>query len=134
MRGAVRSVVRSFAVLSLVAGAWLASVPPVSASTLTVNTTGDTTDGQCNASNCTLREAITAANATAAKDTIQFALSSATPVISVGGSGNGALPALTHPVVIDGTSGPSTRIELEGSGAGSNVNGLVVSGGNSTIK
>jgi CSLREA domain-containing protein len=135
MPGGARSVVRSIAVLTLVAGAWLTAVPSASASTLTVNTTEDTNDGHCDLSpDCSLRDAITVANATAASDVIHFSLSSATPVIAVGSSGNGALPAITHPVVIDGTSGASTRIELEGSQAGQDMNGLVVSGGDSTIK
>ena len=51
----------------------------------------------------------------------------------MGSTGNGALPAITHPVVIDGTSGASTRIELDGTGAGSGSNGLELQGGDSTI-
>ena len=88
----------------------------------------------CNLSpNCTLREAILVANATAAKDNITFNIGSGTPSIAVGSSGGGDLPAITHPVSIDGSSGGATRVELNGDAAGSDTIGLQVSGGNSTI-
>ncbi|HQU42585.1 MAG TPA: hypothetical protein PK867_07215, partial [Pirellulales bacterium] len=49
-----------------------------------------------------------------------------------------ALPDLTAPVILDGTSQPGYAgkplIELNGSNAGASVNGLVVSGGASTVK
>ena len=136
MRGSVRSLpFRSMLLAVLVGAAWLTAVPTASAATLTVNTTDDTSDGQCNQSpDCTLREAILVANATAAKDTIHFNLSSATPVIAVGSSGGAPLPTITHPVEIDGTSGASTRIELNGSSAGTDADGLTLTGGGSTVK
>src|SRR4051812_14870999 len=119
MRSGVRSLSRSILVLALAAGAWLAAVPPASASALPVNTTEDTNDGHYDqAPDCPPRDATTVAEPAAAADVIHFNLSSATPVIAVGSTGNGALPAITHPVTIDGTSGSSTRIELEGSQAG----------------
>jgi CSLREA domain-containing protein len=119
MHAGASSVIRPIAVLALVAGAWLTAVPPASAATLTVNTTDDTNDGHCDQSpDCSLRDAITVANANAAKDTIHFSLSSATPVIAVGSTGNGALPAITHPVVIDGTSGAGWRGGGGGGGGG----------------
>src|SRR2546422_2384548 len=40
--------------------------------TFTVNSTADTDDGTCNAANCTLREAINAANTNAGADTVNF--------------------------------------------------------------
>jgi uncharacterized repeat protein (TIGR01451 family) len=49
-----------------------------------------------------------------------------------------ALPPITHPVSIDGTTQPgyagSPLIELNGSGVGSSGSGIVLSGGNSTVK
>jgi len=68
-----------------------------------------------------------------AKDTISFALGSGTPSIPAGFSSGTALPPLTHPVVIDGSSGGATRVELNGNDAGANANGLTLSGGSSTI-
>jgi titin len=121
--------------VALVVGAALLVVAPVaSAASLTVNSTADTTDGQCDSSpNCTLREAILAANATTGKDTITFNIGTGTPSIAVGSSALGALPAITHPVTIDGSSGGATRIELNGAAAGTNSSGLTISGGNSTV-
>ena len=117
MRGPVHRSLRVPLLVAMVGAAWLTAIPHAAAATLVVNTTDDTNDGHCDASpDCSLRDAITVANVTAAKDTIHFSLSSATPVIAVGSTGNGALPAITHPVVSDGTSGASTRIELDGTG------------------
>ena len=45
---------------------------PAEASTFVVNTTDDLDDGVCNASHCSLREAINAANANSGSDSIQF--------------------------------------------------------------
>jgi len=135
MRDAIRPLpLRSIVLAGLVAAAWLTAAPNASAAPLVVNSTADTTDGMCNLSpNCTLREAILVANATAAKDNITFNIGSGTPSIEVGLSGGGALPAITHPVSIDGSSGGATRVELVGDAAGSDADGLTVSGGTSTI-
>ena len=108
--------------------------PASAASTFTVNSAADTSDGACNLSpNCTLREAILAANATTALDTINFALGSGTPVIGVGSGGLGALPAITQPVKVAGATGGATRIVLDGTSAGSSANGLDVQADGSTI-
>lgn len=50
-------------------------VPVVHAATFTVNSLDDTDDGSCDATHCSLREAINAANASAADDTITFSVS-----------------------------------------------------------
>lgn len=50
----------------------LSSSPAHAASTFTVNSTADPGTGSCDATECTLREAITSANATAGTDTINF--------------------------------------------------------------
>ena len=106
--------------------------------TITVTTTVD--DNTVNG-NCTLREAIIAANTNAAVDAcsagaagldnIVFNLGAGTPSIAVTGS---ALPDITEPVVIDGATGGATRVELNGAAAGAGANGLTVKGGGSTIK
>lgn len=106
--------------------------------TITVNTTAD--DNTVNG-NCTLREAIIAANTnaavdactagTAGLDTIRFNVGAGTPSIAVTGAG---LPDITEPVIIDGATGGATRIELNGTAAGPDASGLVIRGGGSTIK
>ncbi len=57
------------------AGLALPPAQPALAAGYTVNSLADTDDGVCNATNCTLREAINAANDTYAADTIQFSVS-----------------------------------------------------------
>src|SRR3569623_2953041 len=67
--------------------------------------------------------------------------------INVGGTGNGALPALTKPVTINGYSQPGTSqnglanadnavilIELSGASAGPRADGLSLGGGASTVQ
>jgi CSLREA domain-containing protein len=87
------------------AGAW--------AATLTVNTTADSTDpsGSCGSGTCSLRDAITQANADAAGDTITFS-SSATGTITLT---SGPLPAITQSLTIEGPGANQLTI----SGAGS---------------
>src|SRR5438067_29110 len=105
--------------------------PTALAATFTVNTADDHNDGVCNAADCTLREAINAANA---GDTITF---------SIAGSGVHTINAtnafsITKAITIDGTTQPGFMgpplIELNGAGAGAGVNGLSVSAPNVTIK
>jgi hypothetical protein len=113
--------------------------------TFTVNLTGDAPDftpldGRCDVDpftpgdQVTLRAAIQCANRTAGTDYIYFSIGSGVQTIHPGS----ALPEVTDPVVIDGTTQPgyaaSPVIELDGSGAGGAVNGLVISAGNSTVR
>ena len=116
-------------------------------STWTVNSTNDVDGGTCDATHCSLREAINAANANAGTDTIAFNISGAGPHTIQPTS---ALPTITDPVIIDGytqpgampnTNGPGLglttvlKIELDGSNAGAPfVSGLRLTGGNSTIR
>ncbi|NJN15410.1 MAG: CSLREA domain-containing protein, partial [Oscillochloris sp.] len=117
----------------------------VQAATFTVNSSADPGDGTCDGTECTLREAITAANATAGADTITFAIPGAGPheIVLAGG-----LPAVSETLTIDGltqagascaTWPPTLLIELNGtnvvaddvldfgfSAAGSTVRGLVI--------
>jgi CSLREA domain-containing protein len=122
--------------LLLVAAASLAPPSAQAAATFTVNSTADPGDGVCDAVQCTLREAINAANANLGTDTIAFNIPGAGPHTIQPTS---ALPSITDPVVIDGytqpganpnTNGPGLglntvlRIELDGSNAGAGVAGL----------
>jgi CSLREA domain-containing protein len=74
----------------------------LSAVTFTVNTTNDLDDGVCNAAHCSLREAIFAANSTGGLDTIRFIIGVGARTIQPGS----ALPTITAPVILDGTSQP----------------------------
>ena len=120
--------------------------PVAQAATFTVDSTGDggdfsTADGVCDTDDsvgdgpCTLRAAIQQANASAGTDTINFNIAGAGPHTISPGS---ALPAITDPVIIDGTSEPDFAgtpiIELDGSGAGAFVSGLRIRAGSSTVK
>jgi titin len=83
----------------------------------------------------TLRQAIVDANANPGADAIQFAIGSGVQTIAP----SLALPVITGPVSIDGTTQPGYAgtpiIELNGSSAvGSGVNGLTLTGGNSTVR
>ena len=107
--------------------------------TYVVNTTADHDDGTCDGSDCSLREAINAANAAAAPGVagITFALGGGPQQISVLGS---ALPPITVPVSIDGTTQPGAPagtmgVTLNGDGAGAS-DGLVLApgSGGSTIR
>ena len=107
---------------------------PAQALTFTVNSTADDTDaGGCETSpgDCTLREAIVAANVDSTADSIHFDVTPNT--IAIGSP----LPALTQQFTIDGTTDPdSTRVTLDGP-TGTNANGLTVtisSATSSTVK
>ncbi len=109
----------------------------VGAQTLTVNSTAD--DTLVNG-NCTLREAIQAANTNLAVDAcaagsvgldnIVFNLGSGTPTINV----LSALPAISEAVALDGATGGATRVELNGGNLGANVHGLTITAGNSNVR
>jgi hypothetical protein len=80
-----------------------------------------------------LRQAILDSNASVGViDTINFAIAGmGIPSIAL----TSALPTVTDPVIIDGTTEPAGGlIELNGAGAGVNANGLDVQAGNTTIK
>jgi CSLREA domain-containing protein len=83
----------------------------VTASTFTVNSTDDTDDGKCNVAHCSLREAMSGANANSGGDTIEFDIPKTDSGYSVGVSGTwtisltSALPNITdHETTIDGLS------------------------------
>lgn len=120
------------------------------ASTLTVNSLLDTTDaapgdGTCDdgAGNCTLRAAIQESNALAGSDTIAFNIPGTPPYTITPAT---ELPAITSPVVIDGTTQPGAStgvwpptllielncssvnncLTISNSGSGSDIRGLVI--------
>jgi CSLREA domain-containing protein len=100
----------------------------------TVNTTDDTDDGACTASNCSLREAIHAANTSPGFNGIYFNIpGSGVHIINT----NIGFPEITDPVVIDATTQPgysgTPLIELRSSWA-QHQTALSVHGGSSTIQ
>src|SRR2546421_11075608 len=112
----------------LLGTAWVA----VAQTTFTVTKTADTNDGVCD-SDCSLREAINAANTTPGQDTIVFKIGSGPKTIM-------PLSTMTivESVIIDGTTQPgfagSPIIEIDGTNAGVNVNGLRLIGDHCTIR
>ncbi|MGH3584499.1 MAG: CSLREA domain-containing protein, partial [Mycobacterium sp.] len=113
--------------------ALLVATAPAAAAIFTVNSTADTDDGVCNAANCTLREAINAANAAAGTDTIRFSIGSGAKTIAL----LSELPVIFDPVTIDGTTQPgfsgSPIIELSGASVGTGANGLHITAGSSLV-
>jgi titin len=81
-----------------------------------------------------LRQAILKANATAGLDTIKFSIGSGLQVIAP----VTPLPAITSPVLVDGTTQPgfsgTPLIDIDGLFAGPSANGLVITAGGSTVK
>jgi len=101
--------------------------------TFTVNSTGDNNDGVCDGIDCTLREAIAAANDNPGADNIFFDIPGAgVHTITV----TSDLPEITDPVTIDGTTQPGFAgkpvIELNGNNVG--ILALVIKGGKSMVR
>ncbi len=121
-------------------------VTPISPLTLTVNTNDDSNDGVCSTTHCSLREAIGASNGnSSAQDTIEFdAFGGAPGLLTI--NLTQALPTITDPVIIDGTTQPGSdcstwpptlQVELKGSNlsaSGATISGLEVTAGNSEIR
>src|SRR5262249_50210034 len=106
----------------------LSIAPPTSLTTFTVTNTNDSGAGS-------LRAAIQSANASLGADAIAFNIAGPAPyVINL----LSPLPSVTDPVQIDGTTQPgfsgTPLIQLNGTGAGSGTDGLVVLSGASTVK
>lgn len=127
----------------------LFSALPTSAATFTVNSTNDSDDGTCinpfidAASDCTLREAIDAANTAVANDDINFNIS--TSNFPDDGDGQfliqvtSALPTIIGGVTISAagqwdSDDKRPGIRIVGNNAGANVVGLDVNTGNTTIQ
>ena len=98
-----------------------------------VNSTVDPGTAGCDVTECTLREAITAANTTGALDTISFNISGDGPHVIQPTAG---LPTISQPVSIDATTEPSYQgqpvVVVDGDNAG-DVDGLVVTAAGSSI-
>ncbi len=103
-------------------------------SPLLVTSRSDTTDGVCNAAHCSLREAILAANASQQPAIIDFSIAGADVKIIQPTS---ALPTITVPLTINGASQPgysgTPLIQLDGSLAGANTNGLTINSAGSNV-
>ncbi|MEW6131478.1 MAG: HYR domain-containing protein [Acidobacteriota bacterium] len=89
--------------------------------TFTVKSTSDTSNGSCGA-NCTLRDAINAANANPGDDMIVFDIGSGTPSITLTSN----LPEITDVVTINGNTGGATRVEIIDNGATAQVFKIIV--------
>ena len=107
----------------------LAVASPAHAETFTVTNTADPGNGICNASGCTLREAINEANGTGSKDAIHFDIAGDTGVKTI--KPKSQLPQIIWPVTIDGYTQPEAskntlatgtnavlKIELNGEDSG----------------
>lgn len=101
--------------------------------TYTVNNLGDADDGTCNSTNCTLREAINAANANDGDDQIIFTALTGTITLS------SSLPAITDNLGVDGQGakitidGNGVRILVINSGITVTVNALTFTNGNDIV-
>ncbi len=109
---------------------------------LIVNSTGDAVDSHpgdaiCQTSGgvCTLRAALQEANAQPGLNVIVFDIPGGGPHTIQPAS---ALPTIGDPVLIDGSSEPDYAgtpvVELDGSGAGADVDGLTITAGGSTVR
>src|SRR3954462_7280292 len=99
-----------------------------------VVTSAADTDGQSCGPDCTLRQAINAANAAPGADVIRFAIGSGAQTIVP----TSPLPTITDAVTIDGASQPgyagTPLIELDGSSAGFSSSALVITAGSSQVR
>ena len=106
--------------------------PMLPGTIFTVTKVADTNDGFCNA-DCSLREAIVAANAHPGTDSIAFNIGTGLKTLFP----TSQLPTISDPVVVDGTTQPGFSgapiIEIDGSNAGA-VPGLIINAGNSTVR
>lgn len=146
--------------LILVAFIGVLAAPARAATTFTVNIPGDTNDAfladdlcDVNTSSpgdqCTLRAAIRQSNITPGADVVRFAIpddfGTGVKTINVGATGNGALPAITQTVTINGYTQPGAKantkavgdnarimIELNGSAAGA-ASGLEIDGASNSV-
>ncbi|NIM48127.1 MAG: CSLREA domain-containing protein, partial [Gemmatimonadales bacterium] len=129
----------------LIAVAW-ADEARSQAATFTVNSANDADDGACDATHCSLREAINAASATPGGGLIAFAIPGTGPHTI---QPNSALPTPGWTVVVDGYTQPGASpntnppnmgtnavlmIELDGTNAGFGANGLNINASSSAVR
>ncbi|MCL4302756.1 MAG: tandem-95 repeat protein [Anaerolineae bacterium] len=114
---------------------------PAQTSPYTVNVATDTNDGVCSQANCSLREAINAANThpnDGQRDEVHF---------NIPPGGPQTIPlsstlTITDPVILDGLANQPTAscdplnllITLDGINAGPNADGLNITGGGTTVR
>ena len=124
-----RFLVQLFVSLCLLAGL----VITAQAATFPVTTAADNGDN-VNPTPGSLRAAIIDANNTLGSDTITFSIGSGPQTITPAS----ALPPITDPLIIDGTTQPGFAgapiIEISGVNAGQSVNGLNIAAGNCIIR
>lgn len=126
----------------------VAVIPP---SIYTVNTTDDQDDGVCDATHCSLREAISASNdKVVLGDIVAFDITTTDPGYVVGTASwriqpTSSLPTITDPIVIDGyTQTGATqasagtpavlKVQLSGALAGVGVDGLTATSSQNVIR
>lgn len=103
--------------------------------TFVVNSNADPGNGVCDATSCTLREAIAAANSSPGTDTIDVSLTDPaqrTITLASPAAGGGALPAITETVVLDASA--SGNVQVKGQAAGPNANGLSIQADGTTVR
>ena len=125
-----RIVVLSAIASLLLLGAF--STRPAYGAGFTVNAATDTDDLTCNVANCTLREAINAANGNgnpAVSDVISFDIGAGTPAIFLGSG----LPAITQRVSINGNTGGATRVQIDGFFVAAVADGLRITAGGGNV-
>ncbi|HEU4391510.1 MAG TPA: CSLREA domain-containing protein, partial [Blastocatellia bacterium] len=108
-------------------------ITTAASTTFTVNTADDHNDGTCDVADCSLREAIAAANSNTGADTIAFNIAGGgLHTITVASQ----LPDITDPVVIDGTTQPgfSGTPIIELSGDNSIFSGLNIQTSTTTVR
>ncbi len=129
-----RSARRGVLIALATTAAALLAVPQALGAAFTVNSSDDANDGVCNVAHCSLREAIIAANATEGSDVIGFSILTGPQTIAP----LAGLPAVTGATTIDGTTQPgygsTPIIELDGSAAGIETNGLVLGAAGGVIR
>ena len=112
---------------------WFVSTTTQASSPIIVTTTADN-GNNANPTPGSLREAIITANNTVGTDTINFSIGTGAQTILP----SSALPVITDPVIIDGTTQPGFAgkpiIELKGTSAGANASGLQIDAGSSTVR
>ena len=135
---------KRFWIVALVLALWSPMPRPIEAATYTVDTVVDENDGSCSDGDCSLRDAMILANNNSGSDTISFDISGCGGVCTIQPAS--ALPTLTDDgTTIDGYSQPGALkatdttsatllIEIDGSGAGSDVVGFTINSAGNEIK
>lgn len=117
----------SLVMVLLVGGLLVPASPASAAVTYVVNSTADDTDPegcQPTPGDCTLREAILAANAGIGPGRVTFALGGGVPTINIASE----LPPIEDRLLLNGATGGATRVELTGPFGSDCDDGLAIAG------